>query len=295
MNVMPRPTNLRRAPPIDPRYYQVAVLTSLLVFGIAVLGVDIGPLQPLVVFSPALGVQYAGTRLARIPRFDPWSPVITGLSLTLLLRADATWLFAFAAAVAIGSKFLVRVRDKHVFNPANVGIVAAIGVSDHAWISSGQWGSAAIGAFAFACLGFLVLTRARRAETTLAFLGAWAILVFARATWLGDPLAIPVHQLQNVALLLFALFMISDPKTSPDSPFGRIVYGTLVASVAYVIQFVYFTPGAPVLALILCAPIVPVIDLCFAGRRYEWQSSRPRVATAPAGLFHRSLPKGVKE
>ena len=284
---------------VDPRYYQIAVLSSLLVFGMAMLGFDIGPFNAACVFVTALGAQYVAGTLTGVDRFDPMSPLITSLSLTLLLRADAWYLFALAAGVAIGSKFLVRVRGKHIFNPANAGIVAALAVSDHAWISSGQWGSAAIGAFALSCLGFLVLTRARRAETTLSFLAGYACLVFGRALWLGDPLAIPLHQLQNGALLLFAFFMISDPKTSPDSQPGRVVYGMLVASVTFVIQFVFFVPGAPVLALVLCAPAVLLIDTLRAGRRYDWQPSRPRAARAPAG--HRPaanippLLKGVRQ
>ena len=118
-------------------------------------------------------VQYAGTRLAGLPRFDPLSALITSLSLTLLLRTDFILLAAAAATIAIGSKFLVRVRGKHVFNPANVALVTLMLLSDRAWVSSGQWGSATIGALALTCLGFLVLTRAKRAETTIAFLLSW--------------------------------------------------------------------------------------------------------------------------
>jgi hypothetical protein len=73
-------------------------------------------------------------------------------------------------------------------------------------MSSGQWGSAAIGALALACLGLIVLTHAKRAETTFGFLGFYALLLFGRALWLGDPLTIPMHQLQNGALLVFAFF-----------------------------------------------------------------------------------------
>ena len=120
----------------------------------------------------------------------------------------------------------------------------------------------------------------------------YAALVLARSTWLGDLLAIPLHQLQNGALLLFAFFMISDPKTSPDSAFGRVVYGTLVASVTFVIQFVHFVPGAPVLALVASAPIVPLIDRLSAGRRYEWRMTLPRRVTLPAGLFLNTTSKG---
>ena len=143
-------------------------------------------------------------------------------------------------------------------------------LSDHAWISSGQWGSAAIGALALACLGFLVLTRAKRAETTVVFIIAYATLLFCRAAWLGDPLSIPLHQVQNGALLIFAFFMISDPKTTPNTAIGRAFFATAVAGVAYTIQFIHYQPNGPILALIICAPLVPVIDAVLHGRLYRW-------------------------
>ena len=254
----------------DPRYYQIGVLGTLVAYGILVLDFGIRPENAVAVVITALLVQFAGTRAAGLPRFDPLSPLITSLSLTLLLRTDLLALAALAAVIAISSKFLVRIRGKHVFNPANVAIVTLMVSSDRAWISSGQWGSAAIGAFALACLGFIVLTRARRAETTIAFLGAYALLLFGRAIWLGDPLAIPVHQLQNGALLVFAFFMISDPKTTPDTATGRILYATLVASVAFTIQYLFYQPHGPILALIATAPLVPVIDYLLQGTSYRW-------------------------
>ena len=143
--------------------------------------------------------------------------------------------------------------------------------SDSAWVSSGQWGGAAIGAFVLACLGFLVLTRARRAETTIAFIVIYAVMLFGRAIWLDDPFSIPLHQMQNGALLIFAFFMISDPKTTPNTAAGRILFAALVASIAYTIQFIYYQPNGPILALIMCAPLVPVIDSLLHGRIYRWE------------------------
>ncbi len=258
----------------DPRIYQIAVLTGLVTFGVTVLDFGIRWQNALVILATAQAVQLAGTRLAGVPRFDPLSALITSLSLTLLLRTDMMLLAAAAAAVAIGSKFLVRVRGKHVFNPANVALVTLMLASDHAWVSSGQWGSAAIGAFGLACLGFLVLTRAKRAETTIAFLCIYGALLFGRALWLGDPATIPVHQLQNGALLIFAFFMISDPKTTPDSPLGRVLFAAIVATTAFIIQFVYYTPNGPILALIISAPLVPVIDGLLQGTHYQWQQPK---------------------
>ena len=254
----------------DPRCYQVIVLGSLLGFGVTVLDFGIRWQNAVVIMAIAQLVQFAGTRIVGLPRFDPLSALITSLSLTLLLRTDVVLLAAAAPVIAIGSKFLVRVRGKHVFNPANAALVSLMLLSDRAWVSSGQWGSAAIGAFALSCLGFLVLTRAKRAETTIAFLGCYAALLFGRALWLGDPLAIPLHQLQNGALLIFAFFMISDPKTTPDAAAGRVLFAGIVAIAAFVIQFVYYVPNGPILALILSAPLVPVIDGWLKGVNYQW-------------------------
>ena len=255
----------------DPRYYQIAVLGTLVTYGIVALDFGVRAENAFAIVITALAVQFAGTKLAGLPRFDPLSPLITSLSLTLLLRTDLALVAALAALIAIASKFLVRVRGKHIFNPANVAIVTLMIASDHAWISSGQWGSAALSAFALACLGFIVLTRAKRAETTVGFLAFYALLLFGRALWLGDPLTIPVHQLQNGALLIFAFFMISDPKTTPNTGVGRLLYAMLVASIAYTIQFVFYEPHGPIIALIIASPVVPLIDLIFNGRAYRWE------------------------
>ena len=255
----------------DPRFFQIAVLTTLLAFGIGVLDFGIHWQNAVAIMLTAQVVQLIGSRIANLPRFDPMSALITSLSLTLLLRTEFIGLAMAAAAIAIGSKFLIRVRGKHVFNPANVALVSLMLVSDHAWVSSGQWGSATIGAFSLACLGFLVLTRAKRAETTVAFLVFYGALLLGRAVWLGDPLSIPVHQLQNGALLIFAFFMISDPKTTPNAALGRIAFAAIVATIAFTIQFIYYQPNGPILALILCAPLVPVIDTLLQGTHYRWE------------------------
>ncbi len=269
----------------DPRYYQIVVLGILLAYGITVLDFGIRWQNALIIVTTALTVQFLGTRYSGPGRFDPLSPLITSLSLTLLLRTDLVSIAALAATLAIGSKFLLRYNGKHVFNPANFALVSLMILSDHAWVSSGQWGSAAISAFVLACLGFLVLTRARRAETTIAFIILYATMLFARAIWLDDPFSIPLHQVQNGALLIFAFFMISDPKTTPNTATGRVLYAALVASVAYTIQFIYYQPNGPILALILCAPVVPLIDAVLHGRIYRWEQPADQPANPIRGVF----------
>ena len=268
----------------DPRYYQIVVLATLLTFGIVVLDFGIRWQNAVTIMLTAQATQFLGTRLAGLPRFDPLSALITSLSLTLLLRTEWIGLAAAAAAIAIGSKFLIRVHGKHVFNPANVALVSLMLLSDQAWVSSGQWGSAAIGAFGLACLGFLVLTRARRAETTIAFLCVYGALLFGRAVWLGDPMSIPIHQVQNGALLIFAFFMISDPKTTPNTAVGRTLFATLVAAIAFTIQFIFYQPNGPILALILSAPLVPLVDAVLQGSHYRWEKPGARASASLKGV-----------
>ncbi|MDH3350989.1 MAG: RnfABCDGE type electron transport complex subunit D [Gammaproteobacteria bacterium] len=269
----------------DPRYYQIMVLSLLLGYGIVILDFGIRWQNAVAIFGTAQVVQLLAMRATGQRRFDPLSALITSISLTLLLRTDEISLAILAACIAIASKFLVRIRGKHVFNPANAALVFLLLISDSAWISSGQWGSAAIAAFALACLGFLVLTRAKRAETTIAFLLAYSLLLFGRAIWLGDPMSIPLHQMQNGALLLFAFFMISDPKTAPNTATARVAFGAFVASIAYVIQFVIYEPNGPILALIISAPLVPLIDAISRGRIYQWDHSAEDAARPIKGVY----------
>lgn len=246
--------------PNDARPWQVLALSLLLSAGVFVLGFDLRPWHPPAVLTAALAAQWIGSRwIARIP-FDPLSATITALSLSLLLRTDALWLSALAGALAVGSKFLIRVDGRHLFNPANLALVALPALFAGAWISPGQWGSAGLWAVLIAAAGAMVAGRAARLDTTLAFLTAWAALTFARALWLGDPMAIPLHQLQSGALLVFAFFMISDPATTPQKRPARLIHAVAVAGLGFALQTLWLSNAGAILALVVLAPLVPALN-----------------------------------
>ena len=264
--------------PRDPRWYQITALTSLLAYGIVFLGFGVDPGRVALLVAMALAVQWLAGRSVGVERFDAKSPLISALSLSLLLRTSSPLLAMLAAALAIGSKFAIRRRGKHVFNPTNFALVVLIAVTDGAWVSPGQWGSAAILVFAMAAAGMIVLYRAARFDVTWAFLGSWAAILVGRAMWLGDPLTIPWHQMQSGGLMIFAFFMISDPKTTPDSRVGRIVFAALVAALGAWWQLWRFEPTGLLFALAASAPLVPLLDRLFPGTRYSW--ARPTAVPA---------------
>jgi Na+-transporting NADH:ubiquinone oxidoreductase subunit NqrB len=276
---MPMPMPWPWPRPRDPRHYQILVLASLLAYGLLRLDLEVRAGQALAIVAAALATQAVCTRLARWspaaasppPRFDPKSACISALSLCLLLRTDQLWLAVATAVLSIASKFVLRVGGKHLWNPTNFGLVLMMTVTrDQVWVSPGQWGSAALFGFLVLCLGGLVVNRAARGDVTWAFLAGYGSLLLGRAWWLGQPLAIPLHQAASGAFLIFTFFMISDPKTTPDSRPGRILFALLVAAGAGWAQFALFRPTGLLLSLACLAPLVPLIDRLLPGETYRW-------------------------
>jgi Na+-transporting NADH:ubiquinone oxidoreductase subunit NqrB len=258
--------------PRDPRYYQIAVLTALLIYGIVWLGFDVGWSQVATLLGTVLITQFILGKIAALPNFDPRSPLISGLSLCLLLRTNGSLLMLAAAIVTIASKFALKWRGKHIFNPTNFGIVVMIALTGEVWVSPGQWGSKLYFSFLMACLGGMVIHRAMRSDVCYAFILSYAAILFGRAIWLGDPLAIPLKQLQSGALLLFTFFMISDPKTTPDARPGRIFFALLVAIGAAYVQFGLYRTNGLLWSLAVCSTLTPLIDYLFPGTKYRWNS-----------------------
>jgi enediyne biosynthesis protein E5 len=261
---------------LDPRYYQIAVLSGLLIYGLGWLHFDITPARAAVLLGTAVLTQYACTRLSGLPKFDPKSALISGLSLCLLLRTQLTALAVLAAVITIASKFVVRWNGKHLFNPTNFGLVFLMLVRAPVWVSPGQWGNVATFGFLMACLGGLVVNRAARSDVTYAFLASFAALQFGRAAWAMQRWPVPLHRLESGALLLFAFFMISDPKTTPNSRAGRILFACLVTALAGFIQFGLYRTNGILWSLAIVSVAVPLLDRLLPGPRYEWNRARPQ-------------------
>jgi enediyne biosynthesis protein E5 len=269
---MPMPGRLRF--PADARNLQIAALSVLLAVNFLFIDFGAKPLASALAVAASLATQVACAWWFGLKHLDLRSPLITGLSLSLLLRADEPSFHALAGVLAILSKFVLRRGDKHVFNPAGFAIVALLFLTDRVWISPGQWGTSVWFAALVAFGAILVLRAARRADIAFFFLASHAGLLIARAWWLGDPLAIPLHQLQSGSLLIFAFFMISDPRTSPDARLGRFMFAFAVALAAHWLAISMQMRPALYVALIALSPLTLLIDRILPAQRFAW--------TAPA-------------
>jgi len=202
------------------------------------------------------------------------SAMISAMSLCLLLKTGHWYTSLLAAFLTVASKYFLRIRSKHLFNPSAFGIVATLLITRDAWLSPGQWGSNIVLFFFIIVFGTIVVTRVQKLDTSLAFLLTFIFLTWWRQTWvLGWPMDYFLHSITTGSLLLFAFFMISDPRTSPDHPVARICWASLIAVVSFYFAAFQWKYNTSIWVLVMAAPLVPVLDLIFKATPFAWSSS----------------------
>ncbi len=259
----------------DPRDYQIVFLGSFLGLGIMTRDWSI---RPELVFSLMLSCCLTQLVLSSLVKSTEniWltlkSALITTLGLSLLLRADRVSTMILAGCLAIASKFIFTVERKHWFNPGNFGIIAALLLTPDAWVSPGQWGSDWWYLLLFIGMGGVVLQRVGRWDTSVAFLGSYAGLEIARNIWLGFPLDVCIHKLMSGSLLLFALFMITDPRSIPNARSTRIIWSIAIAILAFILRNYFYINEAIFFALFAISPLTLALDKLWAAPQFNWHS-----------------------
>jgi Na+-translocating ferredoxin:NAD+ oxidoreductase RnfD subunit len=272
--------------PRDPRLVQLLIPGSFTVLGQTILQFRITPLQLLVTWCVCCATELGLTYREQRRLILPLSATITALSLGLLLRTYDLLPFVIAGFAGIASKHVIRIEGRHVFNPSNFGLVLALVLfPDTAHPMIAEWGSSWGMLFVLLNCAFFIAYRVRRFHLAVAFLASYA--VFAAATALGQGAAwtdLPAdlaNELTSGAILVFAFFMITDPKTSPTTTITRIIYGALTAALAFVLAAAG-TESALFFALFLICPFVPQLDRLMD--HCEWGRLRNRLALAVAAL-----------
>jgi Na+-translocating ferredoxin:NAD+ oxidoreductase RnfD subunit len=224
----------------DPRL-PVALLQALYLWlGVTVLGFNRSPGQLAAVIGSAVLLDLVLHRLIRGSWLFPFSALITGLSLSLLVNyAHGLWLPLVPVFLAIGSKYVFTVDGRHVYNPSLFGIVASLLLAnDMISVSPAyQWnGIPALGIFIATAAILLFGLRIRRAVLVVAFLGFFLLALGLRA-WIMrhhiPPETLILGTLSAPAFYLFTFFMITDPATSPDSRRGQVLMALVIVLIDF--------------------------------------------------------------
>lgn len=254
----------------DARWLQIISQLVLLLAGAISLDFSVRPAQIALTFVSALATQWACLKFLGLRDVGYKSALVTAFGLSLLLRANPLWAHPLVALVAIASKFVVRPGGAHLFNPANLGVIFALTCLPGTWVSPGQWGQGAVLAAWLLILGGMVVHRVQRSDIAGFFLLFHLGFLGLRIAWLGQNPAIWFHRLRDGSLLLFAFFMISDPKTIPRTRLGRVVHAFVVAAFAYAWQFKLYRANALLWSLFLASFLVPLWNKIWLGNAFRW-------------------------
>ncbi|MDZ7958239.1 MAG: RnfABCDGE type electron transport complex subunit D [Aulosira sp. DedQUE10] len=255
----------------DIRDYQILFLSLFLILGIGTRDWTLRPELIGVAIATCLLTQWIlSLVLSQEQKINLRSALITSLGLSLLLRADHWTTMALAAASAIASKFFFQVGNKHFFNPANFGIITALLLTTDAWVSPGQWGEDWWYGLLFVGTGGMILQRVGRWDTTAAFLGSYSLLEAIRNLWLGWTWDVYWHRLMSGSLLLFALFMVTDPRSIPNARIGRLVWAMCIAILTFILRNYFFISTAVFWALFILAPLTILLDAFWLAPGYSW-------------------------
>jgi enediyne biosynthesis protein E5 len=203
--------------------------------------------------------------------FGKWlnlaSAYITGISVGILLRSPAFWPFALASVLSIMSKYVLRVKGHHLWNPSNFGICVLLFLAPETVASlSVQWGNFKWPLVIIWILGSIIIYRAKRFHISATYVASFFAFAFLRSWITGDAWQAEVAPITGPMYQLFVFFMITDPKTTVKSKKWQCIVVFLVAFVEMLLRLNQVV-NAPLYALFLVGPAAMLIEILWESRR----------------------------
>ncbi|MBO8162750.1 MAG: RnfABCDGE type electron transport complex subunit D [Brevibacillus sp.] len=259
---------------IDPRYPLLIFLTSFAVAGQVYLGFFQRWDAIITSLCCTVGTELMLVRFIYKKWVFPLSAVITGIGVSLLLSSYLLWPYALASVLSIVLKFAIRYRGSHIFNPNNIAVVLVLFfLPDYVVSTPKQWTNAYEVMAVILSLGMVVSYMANRHDTVISFLSGFAVFGFARHYFFDTPLWFALGPLLGASLQLFTFFMITDPKTTPNSRPARIVFAILIALVDAILRL-YDVNNSLFYAVFLVAVFVAIPYRVWTVRKYDRVKSR---------------------
>lgn len=243
------------------RYLPPIFITLILLVGQVSYGVLESFSRTLLAIATAMVFELVLTRLV----YRKWpvlaSAYITGISVGILIRSPEYWPYALTSAIAITSKFVIRWRGRHLWNPSNLAICAMLLLAPEFIATlSIQWGNAIWPMVVVWVLGAFITWRVKRFHITATYVVSFIALSGVRTLITGHPFLAEVAPITGPMYQLFIFFMITDPKTTVRSQRGQMFVAFLVAVAEMGFRLAQ-NVDAPYFALTVVGPIAMAIDI----------------------------------
>ncbi|MEF8796488.1 MAG: hypothetical protein V5A48_08550, partial [Salinivenus sp.] len=249
---------------IDVRLVPPVLISLILVAGHFSFGILRGFDAILLAIAAAVVAELALGRLVYGSWPHPASAYTSGISVGILVRAPMLWPFALCSVLSIMSKYVLRVKGRHLWNPSNFGLCvlffpAAYGMLDIAPLNT-QWGNNMWPMLVIWIVGLYTIWKVKRFHITATYIAAFVVLAAVRGGITGDGFWTEVAPLTGPMYQLFALFMITDPVTTVSSKKGEMGVTILIAIAEFFLRLAEFI-AAPFYALFLVGPAAMLVEM----------------------------------
>jgi hypothetical protein len=287
---------------IDDKFIAPILITCILLVGHAAAGILKSPARTLLAIGTSIIVElvlgYLFTR-----KWPHWaSAYISGISVGILVQSTELWPYALCAALAITSKYAIRVKGRHIWNPSNFAICVMLIIAREYVATLGvEFGNAIYAAIVIWLIGSLIISRLKRFHICLTY--AVSFLAFAALRTVINSHGFDIHAfaaeispITGPMYQLFIFFMITDPKTTVKTKRAQTIVAFLVAAMECVLRLMgdWRMPGAfgefmsdvsvhaPYYALTIVGPIAMLWQIWQDTHKSTSAAARPRVAPANA-------------
>jgi Na+-translocating ferredoxin:NAD+ oxidoreductase RnfD subunit len=242
------------------RYYPPLLITAILVSAHLSFGILEGYSRTGTAIAVAILAELVMGRIMYGKWPHPASAYITGISVGILVRSPYLWAYALCALASIATKYALRYKSRHLWNPSNFGVSALLFLAPaSASVLSIQWGNVIWPMVVIWMLGAVIVWRAGRGHISATYVASFLLLSYVQSALTGKPWLSIVAPITGPMYQLFIFFMVTDPKTTVSTRVGQCVVVFLVAVVELVLRLnevVY----APFYALFLVGPAALLID-----------------------------------
>jgi Na+-translocating ferredoxin:NAD+ oxidoreductase RnfD subunit len=272
------PSPSMRAPgfSVDTRYLAPLLITCILAAG----QLSFGFLESYSRTALAIGIALVTELVIGRLFWGQWphlaSAYVSGISVGILVRSPAFWPYALCSLLSITSKYVLRVKGRHLWNPSNFGLCVLLWLAPDVVASlSVQWGNDLLPMVVVWMLGSLIIWQVKRFHICATYVVSFMLLAYVRSGLTGHPFLAEVAPITGPMYQLFIFFMITDPKTTVQTTWGQCVVVGLVALVEMLLRL-YESVYAPLYALFLVGPAANLFEIWWHSRR-----SAPIAASVP--------------
>jgi Na+-transporting NADH:ubiquinone oxidoreductase subunit NqrB len=260
------PAPARRRPRLDNRYLPPLLITSILLTAHVSFGILEGWERTALAIVTAIGAELVMGRITYGTWPHPASAYISGISAGILVRSPFVWPYILTSLISITSKYVLRFRGRHLWNPTNFGVSAVVFLAPATVaVLSIQWGNVVAPMAVIWVLGTVITWRVGRLHISATYVASFLLFSFVRAAITGAPWLATVAPITGPMYQLFIFFMITDPKTTVKPRWGQCLVAFMVAVVEMILRLAE-NVHAPYYALTIAGPIANLIEIWWTSR-----------------------------